>query len=79
MYNEAADGAFCIVSVIFCRNQAGEGQFVNVPFLTWQKKAMKCKDHEQTKYHQEMLQLVEEFVHTVEQPETTVACMVDHR
>ena len=79
VYSEAVDGAFCIACALFCRNRVGKGQFVNVPFRTWQKKAMKCKDHEQAKYHQEALQFAEEFVRTVEQPETTVACMVDHR
>lgn len=79
VYSEVAEGAFCKACALFCKNRAGKGLFVNAPFRTWQKKAEKCKDHEHAKYHQEALQLAEEFVHSIEQPATTVVCMVDRR
>lgn len=76
VYSEVAEGAFCKACALFCKNRAGKGLFMNVPFCTWQKKAEKCKDHEHTKYHQEALQLAEEFVRSIEQPATTVVqCM----
>ena len=79
VYSEIAEGAFCIACALFCKNRTSKGQLVNSPFCAWHKKAEKCKDHEHAKYHQEALQCAEEFVHTIEQPTTTVASMVDRR
>lgn len=79
VYSNAVDGAFCISCALFCPNRCAKGQFVNVPFRNWHKKNQKCHDHQTTKYHQEALQVADEFSIRIEHPEVGVVALINNR
>ena len=79
VYSEEVDGAVCITCALFSRSRSTLGQFVNSPFRTWQKKNEKCKDHQTARYHQELLQLADEFRARIEKPEEGVDALIDNR
>ena len=79
VYSQVLDGAFCIPCALFCMNRGNRGQLVNKPFIAWQKKSEKFKEHERAHYHQESLELAEAFIHSVENPEHTVPALSDQR
>ena len=77
VYSELLDAAFCIACALFCPMRAGKGQFVNCPFTAWHKRSETCDAHQKSRYHQESLQLAEEFAYTIEHPTSTVSTLLD--
>ena len=79
VYSEQLDGVNCISCVLFCKSRKTKGKFVNTPFTVWHKRAEKCRDHENSKYHQEALILADKFVMSIEKPASNVSTIVDVR
>ena len=52
---------------------------MNKPFIAWQKKSEKCKDHESAKYHLESLFSADQFAQDVEKPEGSLPSLFEER
>ena len=77
VYSQIMDGTFCIACTLFCTARITKGDFVNRPFRKWHHKS-KCKTHQQSLYHQEAMQLADNFSMSIEKPElTTVTVLID--
>ena len=77
VYSQIMDGIFCIACSLFCTTRITKGDFVNRPFRKWHHKS-KCKTHQQAHYHQEAMQLADDFSMSVQKPElTTVTALID--
>ncbi|XP_037534998.1 zinc finger MYM-type protein 1 [Nematolebias whitei] len=79
VYSQNVDGVFCLGCSLFCTNRSAKGSFVTRPFTAWQKKAEKCREHQSSKYHQEALQLKDEFLSSMEKPAANVRTLLDKR
>ena len=77
VYSTAVDGVFCKFCALFSHSRHTKGQFVNEPFRGWNKINEKIKEHEKCSYHQASLKAAEDFIETIEFPETRVSNHLD--
>jgi len=67
VYSEHVHGMFCIFCSIFSKD-ASKGYFVSKLNCVWNKMSEKTKEHVtcSSAYHQECMELADNFKHTVE-------------
>jgi len=76
VYSDHVDGIFCIFCSIFCKDTS-KGYIVSKPFCVWNKRSEKTKEHVSSAYHQECMELADNFKLTVEHPDATITARYD--
>lgn len=67
-YRTHADGVYCILCVLFVEDRPGKGVLENGPFTKRHKKAMKLKNHADTKFHQQSMKKAGKFISIYDNP-----------
>ena len=78
-YSKRLDGGFCIPCALFnsLSGKQIKGKFVTKPFKIWRKKSEQCKGHETLKYHESAMELADNLIQNVENPETGMLVQAD--
>lgn len=77
VYSQTLDGGFCLSCALFCKKRRYLGVLVNTPFTKWVKVKTKVAGHQDMQYHQNALTDAQQFIHSVEHPQSTLPVLAE--